>query len=271
MRRVIRAGAAAMTLGALLAAPALAANGLLITEKTTTDGTADQSKIAVEPTRLRMEEVGGQKQVIVFDGDAQVLRIINNANKTYTELTKADVDRMASQMAGMMSQMQDQLKNMPPEQRARIEQMMRGRGAAAMMAQAPKTEYRKSGSGHVGSWDCTKYDIVEDGSKTGELCTASPTALGFTEADFQVTQKMAEFAKSMTPPGTDANSLFSFRGDSSLGFSGIPISRTTIGPPPVTSELVSVERQSFPDSMFQVPDGYRKQALPIMPGGRGGR
>jgi hypothetical protein len=45
-------------------------------------------------------------------------------------MTKADVDRIGSQMSGAMALMQEQMKNLPPEQRERMEALMRGRGMA---------------------------------------------------------------------------------------------------------------------------------------------
>ena len=81
---------------------------------------------------MRAESAGpdGVTQVFVFDGTAQVMRMINYDKKTYTEMTKADVDRMGAQMAGAMAQMQEQMKNLPPAQRAQMEAMMKGRGMA---------------------------------------------------------------------------------------------------------------------------------------------
>ena len=56
------------------------------------------------------------------------MRLIDDDGKTYNEMTKADVDRMGGQMDGAMAQMQEQMKSMPPEQRARMEALMKGRG-----------------------------------------------------------------------------------------------------------------------------------------------
>ena len=49
---------------------------------------------------MRAESAGpnGSKQVVVFDGGAQVMRMIDADKKTYTEMTKADVERMGAQM-----------------------------------------------------------------------------------------------------------------------------------------------------------------------------
>lgn len=242
-----------------------AADGLLITETTTTDGNAVEHQIQLEAHRMRMESAGATgPQVVIFDGAAEVVRIVNEANKTYTEITKADLDRLSAQMTQMMAMMQDQLKNMPPEQRAQVEAMMRGRGAGAALAQASKTEYRRAGTDRVGAWTCTKYEGFQDGKKVSELCTVSPDTLGFTQADFQVTREMAAFFQALVPPGMNQQELFAVGDETTLGFSGVPVRRSSAGTLAVTTVIESVTRQSFPASTFEVPDGYRKQALPAM-------
>ena len=251
------------------AASARAADGVLITEKTTTsNGTSETSQVQIEKTRMRAEAAGANnaRQVVIFDGTAQVMRLIDMDKKTYTEMTKADVDRMADQMAGAMAQMQDALKNLPPEQRAQMEQMMRGRG---MPAAAPAVQYRKTGTDKVGKWTCDKYEGTVNGQKTSEVCTVSPAALGFTVADFEVTRQMADFFKKLMPQNADQ--LFRL-GSDDQGFSGIPVRQVhTVAGMTVTSELVDVARQNFPDSTFAVPAGFQKQAFPGIGGAAGGR
>ena len=186
----------------LLGQPLLAADGVLIVEKSTTGGTTQTNQVQIEKTRMRAESAGpnGSKQVVVFDGGAQVMRIIDADKKMYTEMTKADVERMGAQMRAM-AQMQEQMKNMPPAARAQMEAMMKGRGAAA--GAAAKTEYRKAGTDKVGKWTCDKYEGYQNNQKTSELCTVDPKALGFGVADFQVTQQLAEFFKTLVPQNAD--------------------------------------------------------------------
>ena len=161
----------------LTAARLGAADGVLIVEKHTSAGTAETSQIQIEKTRMRAERgIGGRPQVIVFDSDAQVIRMIDPERKTYREMTKADVDRIASQMSGAMAQMQEQMKNLPPEQRERMEALMRGRGMAG--AAAVKTEYRRNGTDKVGKWTCDKYDGYKKDEKVSEICTVAPADAG---------------------------------------------------------------------------------------------
>ena len=103
------------------AVPLHAADGVQIVERTTTAGVARTTRIQIEPQRMRVEtESTGPGQMIVFDGAKQVMWMIDPSRKSYSEMTKADVDRMGSQVSGMMAEMQKQLEGMPPAQRHRL-------------------------------------------------------------------------------------------------------------------------------------------------------
>ena len=108
------------------ASPPGASAGVLIVEKTTTGGGPTQMhQVMIEKDSMRVEHdtPSGDKGTVLFDGTKQVIRLVNHDKKTYTEMTKADVDAMSQRMEGVMAQMQEHMKNMPPEQRARMEEM----------------------------------------------------------------------------------------------------------------------------------------------------
>jgi len=255
----------------LAAAPAAAANGVLIAQKVTNGTTTTTTQSQIEPTRMRSEITSstGRKQAVVFDGTAQVMRMIDDAGKTYTEMTKADLDRMRGQMDGAMAQMQERLKNMPPEQRARMAALMKGRGAAMPgAAAAPPTEYKKTGTDKVGKWTCDKYEGAKNGEKVSEVCTVAPAALGFTFADFEVTKQLTEFFKSMMPDAADGLFSIGSTTPNPNSFSGVPVRFVSFrnGAVQTVSEVTEASRQNFPDALFQVPAGYQKREFP---GGRG--
>jgi len=265
-----------VVLAAMMSVPASgawAADGILIHEKTTSGGTTATHQIQIDPHRMRAEttSAAGERQAIVFDGTTHVMTIINYDKKTYREMTQADVDRLSGQMSDAMAKMQEQMKNLPPEQRARIEAMMAGRGGmtGAAGGAAEKTEYKKTGSDRVGQWACDKYEGSRGGQKIAELCTVAPQTLGFTAADFAVTRDLQAFFSKLVPQNAD--SLFRIGSAADQGFDGIPVRRVTFGPGASTSELVDASRQNIPDSTFAVPEGFQKEASPFAGRGRGGR
>ncbi|MGE0593268.1 MAG: DUF4412 domain-containing protein [Vicinamibacterales bacterium] len=242
----------------------LAADGILLSERTTTGNRTVTNEIKIEPTRIRAQVApdAGEAQTIIFDGTRQVMWMISDQRKGYSEMTKADVDRMAGQMNEALSRMREQMANLPPAQRAQLEAMMRGRGMPGAGAQAAaQTEYRRAGTATVGSWTCTRYEGFVNGQKQSEVCTVDPATLGFRASDFEVSKQLAEFFRQMLPEGSDA--MFRIGDGGGQGFDGLPVRRVyTRGNQQIVSEVTAITRGTFPDSDFQVPAGYTKLPLP---------
>ena len=243
-----------------------AADGLLIVEKSMTGGTPTINQIQMEANRMRAETTGpgGEKQILIFDGARQVMLMIDDQRKSYTELTKADMEQLGAQMSDAMAQIQKTLAGLPPEKKAEIEAMMKGRMGGAGLA-LPKTTYKKSGTDTVGKWTCTKYDGYDGPTKTSEVCTVEPKALGLTEADFAVTKQFIEFFKKIIP--AIESQTIAIGTVEAQGFSGVPVKRsTTVLGRQVTSEITEVSRKTFTDASYAAPAGYQKRAFA---GGRG--
>jgi len=241
------------------ASMAQAQTGVLIAQKITTGGAESTSQVQITRTRLRTEvaDGAGSKQVVVFDGDRQVMMFINPERKSYSEITKAEVDRLGAQM-------QDMMAKVPPEMREKVAAMMKGRGMAA--AGAPvKTVYKRAGSDKTAKWPCDKYEGYQNNEKTSEICTVEPAALGLSAADFAVTQQFAAFFEKLMPQA--AGQMLNFGQSQEQGFSGVPVKSTsTLRGRTTTTEITAVNRQAIPDTVFAVPEGYKKEASPF---GRG--
>jgi uncharacterized protein DUF4412 len=258
--------AAAAIAAALAAVPAAAADGVLIAQKITGRSTTTTTQTQVEKTRMRTEiDQNGKKMIMVYDGAAGVLRMIDEQAKTYTEMTKADIERLSAQMSGAMEQMKQQMENMPPEARARMEAMLQGRGAA-MAAGGPPTQYAKVGTDTVGKWRCDKYEGTRNGQKSSEVCTVDPSSLGFSMSDFDVTRQMAEMFSKLVPQGME--NFFRVGSSQPNAFVGLPVRMVSFkdGAPQTTTEMTEASRQNFPDSLFAVPAGYQKREMPGMRG-----
>lgn len=250
---------------------AWAAPGLVIVQKITANGTPETHQIQITQQKMRTEVNGPTgPMTVVFDGAKQVLYMINTPRKSYNELTKADAEQMGAQLSGAMAQMQQMLASMPPEQRAQMEAMMKGRGMPPGLGAAAKPQYKKAGTQKVGKWTCDLYEMTVNNQKTGEVCTVSPQTLGFTAADFEVSRQLGEFVRSILPQGAEA--IFQVGGND-VGFSGVPVrSVTNVFGRETITEVTDVSRQDVPDALFTVPAGFTKEAfggLGPVPGQRG--
>lgn len=245
------------------ASPLFAAEGFLMIEETVIGTAKRSSQVQLERDRMRAEMNGpkGDTQIIVFDGPQQVLRIISPSRKSYTEMTKADADRMGEQMSMAMAAIKEKLASMTPEQRAKMEAMIARLGGAGAATAASKPEYRRAGSDKVGKWTCDKYEGFRNGDKVSEVCTVEPNALGLTMADFEVSKQVAAFFEKMLPPGMEQ--MVGIGSLEAQGFSGIPVRRVVYngGKVQAHSEVVDVRRENFPDSSYDVPAGFQKQVM----------
>jgi hypothetical protein len=244
----------------LLTAPAIAqaADGILITQRVASGGAPLTVRVQIEATRTRTEMAGpnGVMNVTIFDGDKQVLYIVDPARKTYMEMTKADVDRLSVQMQGSMAQMQAQLEKMPPAQRAQMEAMMKG------------VQHTRTGSDTVGRWTCDKYDLTQGGQKIGEVCSVNLATLGFGATDFDVMRQMGAFYSAMAP--LMPAQLTGVSAIDPPGSSDFPVKTVIMVPGggTMTTEVVETGRQTFPDSLFAVPAGFTKEDIMSALGGR---
>src|SRR5687767_2860632 len=66
--------------------------------------------------------------MLIRDGAGKRLLMVDLKEKTYVELTDEQVQQMKAQMEQAKAQMKAAMAKMPPEQRARMEAMMGGRG-----------------------------------------------------------------------------------------------------------------------------------------------
>jgi Domain of unknown function (DUF4412) len=245
------------------ASPLQAAEGFLMVEKTVAGTATRTTQVQLERDRMRAELTGpaGETLIVVFDGPQQVLRTISVDRKSYTEMTKADADRIGAQVTMAMDAMKAKMAQMPPEQRAKMEAMMAKFGVMGPSAKAAATrpEYRRAGSDKVGKWTCDKYEGFRNGEKVSEVCTVEPKTLGLTTADFDISKQVAAFFQKLLPQGEEQ--IVGIATLETQGFEGIPVRRIryTAGKADMTSEVTEVTRQTFAESSYDVPAGFEKQ------------
>src|SRR4051812_49632727 len=107
MRHLLTAAAAAAGVLLLTAGSALAAEGILITHVVTSGRDTVTHRAQIERSRMRTELVGdGERQSIVFDRAADLLRVTNDEAKTYSEIQRAEIGRIGGHMAAALRDVQ---------------------------------------------------------------------------------------------------------------------------------------------------------------------
>ena len=251
--------------------------GIVIKRESGEPGTQQKQKSTmwVQAGKIRMEMASERsKTIIIFDGDKQVLWMIQPDQGSYMEMTADTVARMSQQAGGtnaqmdqVMKQMQQKMASMPPEQRAMMEQAMKGRAGAMGAGGAPSptvTFQAKGSTDKVGPFTCSKYDELSNGKRTAELCAATFDQLHLTEADLRSFQSMAKFMepmRRMNPRGMAALPTEQIH-----GFPVRTVMYDAADKPTYEDTVLSAEQQSVEAGMFTLPAGLTKSD---MMGGRG--
>ncbi len=248
----------------------LAAGVIISTTQTSASKPNDKAinKTYVDSDRLRIETQGlGAMQIVIFRQDKGLFWMIDQKTSTYMEVTKQDLLKMKAKMGEAKTMMDEQMKNLPPEQRQMMEKMMKGRMPVTQAATATTT-YKKVASGQkVNQWVCAKYEGHRENKKVKEVWTTDWKSFGLTPEAFNVMKDISEFFEGFTKDmGASYDKIGSEEWEKEKGYSGIPVKTLsfTDGQLRTTSEVTEVRRENLSASLFELPSGLTKKEMPFM-------
>jgi GLPGLI family protein len=242
--------------GAILIVLTIAAVGIVFCQGLTWESTtkvpiANNKEInSTSSYRPHMFKQASENSVMIFRLDKEMMYQIDNVKKEYSEMTFAEMEAYAKKankkLEGKMAEMSEQLKNMPPEQRKAMEQMMGGMGMGEKNAkiEVKKTAEKKTISGYT----CIKYAMNENGKEIGSIWTTTgiPNYSG-------MQNDMKEFGQRMAAQMPKAVEMV----EAMKKVEGFPVQTTIAG---ITTTVTKIENKSVAASDFEVPAGYKKVA-----------
>lgn len=235
--------AALLILG--LAAPASA--GWLINEK---------SEGVINSLYFQNNQVRDQsaESISIMDLAKGRLILINPNAKTYWTGPFSDMLKMRDQA---MSQMQEQLKQLPPEQREVAQKAMQ-EAMGKKDGPRPKVQVKKTGqSAVIAGFKAQKYEIWSDGQLREEQWIA-PAIATSKELD---TKKMREMMAAFAQAGGE-NSYETDPAVQALWSKGYPVKVVShLDGETMVREVVQAQKKDLPASLFAAPQGYRKVEL----------
>jgi hypothetical protein len=212
------------------------------------------AQFSVEKGRVAVIMKGSRSSRMLFLEKQGVLRVVDDATKTYFDLDK--------QTAGSnpMDQMEKQLAQMPPEQRKMAEQMMQG--AMGSAKPKPTTYVWTKEKQSIKGYDCTKVETMVGDEKRSEYW-------GTTSADFKMTPDERNTMLAMQ--GYLRNFMISVQGGEGDGSSrafqwdtsvdGYPLITRCFdhGDTTLDLKLDTFDRKPLGKDLFEVPSGFKKQ------------
>jgi len=243
MTRTFHAALAACTLAlaGLAAAPAAAQTGFegVVTFRTTnkSDGTHGTMVQTTKGNKMRLEGMGSDKNIMVFDGDSHSMMVIDNEKKTYMTITEADME----QMAAMMGPVADRSSTKKDDFHVDLKDTGRTETVAGVTCEV---------------WHGTTTQSNGE-KKEGEGCVAK--GVGFAFYDIMVNNPMTKRMR-----GSMQESMAKYKEVLSGGKGVLKMTSIENGKPTVDMEATKIEKQSVSEDAFKPPAGYTGQSMSQM-------
>ncbi|MEW5807081.1 MAG: DUF4412 domain-containing protein [Acidobacteriota bacterium] len=204
-------------------------------------------------------QAGKPVSAFIMDLSAQMITQINYGDRSYiTSTIQEFVQTMKGAVNTAMKQMEEALKQVPPEQRKMMEEMMRSQMPKQEDCPEAKTELRRTGHQEtIAGYTAIRYDVLVDGKMTSELWISKGID-AWKEIDPEKLQKLsAEFEKLA---GCGNKTGLSVSDPSwKVVAEGFPM-RTVMKMGEVTViELVKAESKAIPAAEFQPPAGFARK------------
>jgi len=205
---------------------------------------------------------GDDGEITLVRLDKEVMYHIDSENKTYTELTFAEMKGMRDKAAAMVKK---RMESMSPEQKQKMEEMMKkmqgmapeqrkaleGRmGVARESADNNKYEVVKTGERKsISGFSCTKYIVKRHGGETETVWATND--IGGSES---LRKDMELFMKKLSMNSGAENTGSEWYAE----IPGFPIQTESHGS---TRTVTKVEKRAINVSEFEVPAGYTKTKM----------
>ncbi|MBU1701504.1 MAG: DUF4412 domain-containing protein [Candidatus Eisenbacteria bacterium] len=213
-----------------------------------------------------MGGAGGGNMDMIFRADKDLCWLINEDKSSYTVMDKEAMSALTDQMSEMMEGMKEMMANLPEDQKKMMEEQMKGKLPGAEKKEMPVVEMKKSGEKKdIYGFPCTRYDILANGGKTGEIWVTPWGKAGFDEKDFDVFKKMSKFFQGLL----ESNPMFQEGMSPGSAFQGF---EKLDGFPVLTIELMdgksvsesyfkSVDKKKVDDSTYEIPKGFSEENM----------
>jgi hypothetical protein len=220
----------------------------------------------LEIISVTSEEAGG----LIYRGDSNKMIILDHLQGQFIALDQAQMNAMAGKVSSAMSQMQEALAEMPPEERALAEQMMQRQMPEAAPAPSPSTINSLGSHGEIAGIACANYEVLRDGRKVRELCVSNWDDLEGGQETAAALRKVAAFFEEMRKAFSGSGGMDVFDRQQELfghmnELDGYPVLyRDFDASGSMTREtlLTAAKQKDIAPEFFEPPPAYTVQELP---------
>lgn len=233
---------------------------------------SESIQAAVEGRHLKMGIASGgsgHQGEMIFRGDRREMVVVDHGDRTYRVVDEQAVRQIAGQVSSALDQVQEALKNVPEDQRALIEEMMKkNMPQQHQPAQRPRSELKKTSErGTKNGYPCVKFEVLREGRKIRELWVTEWSNVEGGRDVVGAFEDMADFFSELM------DAMPQFGQGPAMADPAFEHMREIGGFPVVTREfdddgslesettLRSARRQTLDPDAFEPPSGYKRQEM----------
>jgi hypothetical protein len=238
------------------------ADDLTIVSKATHDGGSPETRTSyISSDHVRMSQPDGHEAIFDLKGGQMI--VMDGKKKTYYVVTRKDMDAQAAMIQEQMNspemkKAQEQMKNLPPDDRKKMESAMAGMFAV---------DVKKTGTSRtIAGYKCENWNVTIGQVSKSEQCLTNE--LKFPVQAWDLYRSYADSMKSiMAAFGPMARSMTTMQ-EQLKKLKGFPLANTTttsvMGHRSVSSsEVTSIKQGAIPASAWEIPAGYEKVDNPM--------
>jgi hypothetical protein len=230
----------------------------------------------VEGNRMRMDTQGMDgtlASTVIFLGETDEMYMIDHEEKSYMVFDREQIEALGQQLSQAMQQMQEALAQVPPEQRAMMERMMKDKmGDANQKPPSPPVVTDLGEGGSVNGIACQWKQVTRDGVLSEKACVCDQGEIAGGDEMVAIAHEMRDFAEALMQMAQSASSL-PMVGGGTVGDFGAAMTADLGGFPLISenydgeeklmqrSTFESADEMAIPDEEFTPPNGYKRQTI----------
>jgi hypothetical protein len=209
-------------------------------------------------TRTDSLTAAGKKMSVIFR--EQTMYFVDHGKKVCQSIDKKGVDQLSAQLDDVMKQME----SLPPEQRAMMEKMMKGK--LPDDREPPNWRIEPGGTDQVGDFPCTLYTFYSDEDKVKEVCAADESTVGDLVEIMDAVQALSRFAEGLMKVARNLPFADMMEGvyEAVPEIEGFPVrTKWFDSDGKITQErtVKSITRRDIGEEVFEIPQGYKMKSL----------
>jgi hypothetical protein len=232
----------------------------------TSSGDSLPQAIAFGSGKMRINQADSSDWMM-YDLQQNAMFMVNDAKQEYYRIDQAQIEQLGQTLGNLSNQMESALANLPPEQRAAAEAMMRDMmPQKAQPASAPLIDIRSTGNkDKVADINCSIHETWVAKQRKNEICVADSDDLKLTDEDRKTMQGMADLMQQMVDEvqnsvGDLMPENIASNGLAQIMANGVPVRVREFDNDEV-SELSSISHDDIPAAQMTIPASYTAQSM----------